>query len=87
MRGFNHSISCTGELIVATDTITLTFEGTNDENPSASDWHDVTQQWVGTDGLVGHTSITVTNGTIGFAYCFVDYPYDKFRAKLVVGNA
>jgi len=87
MDGYD-DMSLTGKLIDADGTLTLTVEGTNDEDTATADWIDVTKGGYRTDdNSVGNASITVTNGTETFAIDFDNFNYKYYRVKVVADGA
>lgn len=88
MSGFNAGVGFTGKLVAPSGcTMTLTIEGTNDED-SSGDWIDVTQKFESEAGATGGASVVATNATVLFSLDKIDYPFGKVRAKLdIAGGA
>ena len=86
MDGYRH-LGFTGKFIDADGTITLTIEGTNDEDatPANRDWI----QLYAFDNKNDTTtnSVAITNGTITFALNFEFYSYKYYRCKVVNDGA
>lgn len=87
MSGFN-DMSFTGKLIDADGTLTITFEATNDEDAASADWIDISQSGYDANGhAYGNSNITVTNGTVTFAWSFDNFNWRLYRVKLVASGA
>jgi len=83
MYGYK-DLSLTGKFIDADGTVTMTVCAMNDTDLAAGDWIDITPAGYRADNnSTGNTSITVTNGTVTFAFDFDNLNYDRFRVKLV----
>ena len=81
-------LSFTGKIIDADGTVTVTFEGTNDEDLAAGDWIDFTMSGTRTDLGTGlHARITVTNGTETFGMDFDNLNYNNWRMKVVCAGS
>ena len=81
-------LSFTGKIIgdATPGTVTITFQGTNDEDLVTGDWHDVTPGgYRPDDDTSGNASITVSNGTETFAIDFDNFNYEHYRVKVVIG--
>ena len=81
-------LSFTGKIIDADGTVTVTFEGTNDEDLATADWIDFTPMGTRTDlGTMGHASIAVTNGTLTFGMDFDEVNYDYYRVQVICADS
>jgi len=86
MYGYR-SLSATGKFIDADGTVTMTMEGTNDEDATAAnrDWISVYGYDAKNDSTVN--TFTVTNGTVTFAWDFDNFNYKYYRYKVVNNGA
>jgi hypothetical protein len=84
MDGYS-DFSFTGKLIDADGTLTLTLEGTNDEDTTSGDWHQVYFY----DDINNATinSLTVTNSTLSFACSANNANFSNLRLKLIASGA
>jgi len=83
MDGYS-DLSYTGKFIDADGTVTVTVEGTNDED-SAGDWHQV--YFYDDINNVTTNTMTVTNGTLNFAISLNDANFRYFRFVAVNDGA
>jgi hypothetical protein len=80
--------SLTGRMNDPDGTMTLTIEATNDDDLVTGIWHDITISGYRPDlNQTDFTSITVTNGSIDFAFDFDGVNYDRLRVKVVNDGA
>ena len=84
MEGYKN-MSLTGKFIDADGTMTLTVEGTNDEDTTNADWIQV--YGFDTKNNTTATSWTVTNGTLTFAIDFESFDFTYFRVVMVNSGA
>ena len=77
--------SISGKLIDGDGTLTLTVEGTNDEDTTSGDWH----QFYGYDDINDTTanSWSFTNSTLTFYISFNECNYSNVRIKIVASGA
>lgn len=81
-------LSLTGRLEDADGTITLTLEGTNDEDLASGDWHDITRGgYRPDDHTTGNANITVTSGTELYAINWDNINFTHVRVKLVTATS
>ena len=75
-------VSFTGKFIIASGTIIMTLEVTNDEDLVAPDWIDVTKLGLLHDNTSGNASVTITNSTLKFAIMFKELGYKYYRVRV-----
>ena len=84
MDGYN-DMSLTGSLLDADGTVTLTVECTNDETVAGANWVQI--YGYDTKNASDVNSLTVTNGTLTFAWDFDNMNYKYYRVVVVTTGA
>lgn len=87
-------LSQTIKVIDGDGDVTITLEGTNDEDASGGDWHDVTTI-LGCDAsnkpeyrnTTGNFSYAVSNGTLTVALAVKIFPYRRYRWVFIFSGA
>jgi hypothetical protein len=86
MDGYK-DLSCSGKLIDADGTLTLSLEAMNDEDTSSGDWKEVELYNDDSTVRAAVQNITVTNGTLIFAVSANNLNYRYYRWVVVASGA